>query len=110
MGEEFGKVVLRALLADAIGGSDEDIGQEAWLCRRDVGEPAAHGGGIVARTVLSLFRVWKGVGCNGIKSRLYPYTEMQDQFPRKAIVAGGGCQIGRTAGSTTQSFRRDFRL
>jgi len=37
------QVVLGALLADAIGGCDEDVREETWLLGRDVREPATHG-------------------------------------------------------------------
>jgi hypothetical protein len=36
------QVMLRALLGDRVGRSNEDIGQETGLRGRDVGEPAAH--------------------------------------------------------------------
>jgi hypothetical protein len=42
--QQLRKVVLRALLGNAVGWSNEDIGEETWLRGRNVCEPAAHGG------------------------------------------------------------------
>ena len=52
--------MFRALLADAVGRRDEDIGQEARLCRGNVGEPATHDVGLFLSSLI--FRGMRDVG------------------------------------------------
>ena len=42
MRKELWKVVLRALLRNGVGWVEEDVGEQAWLYWRNVGEPTTH--------------------------------------------------------------------